>query len=146
MIKPLLFLIHRVFNTFSGKKRLTFWEIFNWCEFHLFSLKRWEIRFLTLKTGVDLYMRSTYTRVNTVIIIINGIKSKIHPSADWWKMRAQTSICKYSLWVCNLMSYCTHSPIQPSLAMGSTSDDTREIEGSHLKIKQCLCEQPILQQ
>ena len=27
MIKPLLFVIHCVFNTFSGSKRLTFWEI-----------------------------------------------------------------------------------------------------------------------
>ena len=38
---------------------------FYWCEFDLFSPKWWEIRFLTLKIGVDLYT-SKYGKGNHI--------------------------------------------------------------------------------
>ena len=39
---------------------------FYWCEFHLFPRNAEKFDFWPWKWGVDLYMRSTYTRVNTV--------------------------------------------------------------------------------
>ena len=57
-----------VFSIHSQGEKIDVLGNFYWCEFHLLSPKLWEIRFLTLKIGVDLYTTSTYTRVNTVII------------------------------------------------------------------------------
>ena len=44
------FLIHRVFNTFLGRKDWCF-EKFPWSKFYFFNQKWWKIRFFTLKMG-----------------------------------------------------------------------------------------------
>ena len=61
------------FHYILRKKRLTFLEIslgLNFTSKNIINQKWWKIRFLTLKMGVDLYMSSTYTRVNTVVSLI----------------------------------------------------------------------------
>ena len=66
MIKPLLFLIHRVFNTFSERKDWPFGKfLLVWISF-VFPQNDEKFDFWPWKWGVDLYTRSTYTRVNTV--------------------------------------------------------------------------------
>ena len=55
MIKPLLFLIHGVFNTFSGTKKLTFWEISIGANFICFPRNDEKFDFWPWKWGVDLY-------------------------------------------------------------------------------------------
>ena len=73
MIKPLLFLIHRVFNTFSGRKDWPFGKfLLMWISF-VFSKMMRNPFFWPWKWGVDLYTRSTYARVNTAILLINNI-------------------------------------------------------------------------
>ena len=60
--------LSQCFQYILRNKKLTFWEILFsvGVNFICFPPKGWEIRFLTLKMGVDLYTRLTYTRVNTV--------------------------------------------------------------------------------
>ena len=66
MIKPLLFLIHRVFNTFSGRTDWRFGK-FSSMNFICFPRNDEKFDFWPWKWGVDLYSKSTYTRVNTVL-------------------------------------------------------------------------------
>ena len=66
MMKPLLFSIHGVFNTFSGRKKLTFSEISIGVNFICF-LEMMRNSIFDLENG-----GSTYTRVNTVIINYHG--------------------------------------------------------------------------
>ena len=66
MIKPLLFLIHGVFDIIIRKKKLTFWEISVGVNFICFPRNDEKFDFWPWKWGVDLYTRLTYTRVNTV--------------------------------------------------------------------------------
>ena len=65
MIKPLmLVLIHGVFNTLSERKNWRFRKfLLVWISFVFPEIEKF---FWPWKWGVDLYTRSTYTRVNTV--------------------------------------------------------------------------------
>ena len=94
MIKPLLFLIHRVFNTFSGRKDWRFGKfLLVWISFVFPEMMRNSI--FDLENGgstytrgrliheVDLYTRSTYTRVNTVCINRRW-KKKGKFLIEWW--------------------------------------------------------------
>ena len=101
-----------MFSIHSQKEKIELLGNFYWCEFHLFSLKRREIRFLTLKIGgrliheVDLYT-SKY-----------GIWNRLASFLTYWRTMVE-SVRNTDLWIgkssCSSRNLCNFAETEAAV-------------------------------